>query len=84
MQPRSVTVDKMAGILTKQNVQPYSWTIFGGSQVDISCTQMYYICFIRVIAEGCWVIVHCFAIMGQKRSKNTDITVQFVTCTQFQ
>jgi len=32
---------------------------FWGSWVDISCTQLYYVCFIRIFDGGCWVIVGC-------------------------
>jgi len=30
------------------------------SRVDILCTQVYYICFIRILDEGGWVIVGCY------------------------
>ena len=31
-----------------------------GSRVDILCTQLYYVCFIGVLDEGCWAIVGCY------------------------
>jgi len=31
-----------------------------GSGLDILCTQLYYICFIRVLDGGRWVIVGCY------------------------
>jgi len=34
-----------------------SWTILEGSRADILCTQMYYICFVRVLDGGRRVIV---------------------------
>jgi len=34
-------------------------TIVGWVTIDILCTQLYYICFIRVLDEGHWVIMGC-------------------------
>jgi len=36
------------------------WIISEGPRVDILCTQLYYICFIRVIDGDRWVIVGCY------------------------
>ena len=30
-----------------------------GSRVDVLCTQLYCLCFIRVLAGGRWVIASC-------------------------
>jgi len=35
-------------------------SVLDGSRIDILSTQLYYICFIRVIHGGLWVILGCF------------------------
>jgi len=53
--------------------QEGSWTISEESRPDVSFTQRYYICFIRVWDGDRWVIVGCWRVTVQKRLKNIGL-----------
>jgi len=52
-----------------------------GSRVDVLCTRLYYIWFIRVIDEGRWVIVGCYD--GSRYSKGWKPTVLDATAVNY-
>ena len=58
------------GVATIRRVVKHFWRVSS----RISCTQMYYICFIRVLAGRRWIIVGCYhGSRYKKRLKTTGL-----------